>query len=414
MNMRNRSSRKIPLVTALCGVMTLTAFSALTEELDYTIDLTVAHQEFDGTFNWFHARCAAIPKAGGEFETVMTMQKWFLTASDYFSGLSVITSADGGATWTKPRAYPELGWREESNDTTVGICDVTPGWHAPTEKVIAIGHTVRYRDGHLMKEPRPRETGYSLYDPETETWAEWKTLDMGGDEAYFSAGSGCAQRVTEPDGTILVPIYHKPRSESSRAVMSAQVLRCSFDGEMLKVIERGNSMSVPEPRGLYEPSVTYHDGRYYLTLRNDETGYVTSSDDGLHYDTPIPWAFDDGSNLGSYNTQQHWASHSDGLFLVYTRRGANNDHIMRHRAPLFIAQVDPERLCGLRDTERIVVPERGARLGNFGVTAVSANETWVTVGEGMWNDSGESEADGSVFVSKIKWDRPNLLLDRLR
>ena len=63
--------------------------------------------------------------------------------------------------------------------------------------------------------------------------------------------------------------------------------------------------------------------------------------------------------------------HSDGLFLVYTRRGANNDHVIRNRAPLFIAQVDPERLCVIRATEKAIVPDRGASLGNFGVANIS-------------------------------------------
>jgi len=40
---------------------------------------------------------------------------------------------------------------------------------------------------------------------------------------------------------------------------------------------------------------------------------------------PIPpWSFHDGAELGSYNTMQHWATHSDGLFLVYTRRDADD------------------------------------------------------------------------------------------
>ena len=39
------------------------------------------------------------------------------------------------------------------------------------------------------------------------------------------------------------------------------------------------------------------------------------------------WRFDDGSPLGSYNTQQHWVTVGGGLFLVYTRKGADNDHI---------------------------------------------------------------------------------------
>lgn len=93
--------------------------------------------------------------------------------------------------------------------------------------------------------------------------------------------------------------------------------------------------------------------------------------------------WDDGADLGNYNTQQHWVTHSNGLFLVYTRKGAHNDHVFRHRAPLFIAQVDPEKLCVVRSTERVLVPERGARLGNFGVAEVSENETWVTVAEWM-------------------------------
>src|SRR5690606_15411784 len=111
--------------------------------------------------------------------------------------------------------------------------------------------------------------------------------------------------------------------------------------------------------------------------------YVTTSTDGLNFGEIKPWTFDDGSDLGSYNTQQHWLAHSQGLYLSYTRRGANNDDLFRHRAPLFIAEVDPEKLVVLRDTERIAVPNRGATLGNFGATAISPDETWITVGEFM-------------------------------
>ena len=80
---------------------------------------------------------------------------------------------------------------------------------------------------------------------------------------------------------------------------------------------------------------------------------------------PTPALGDDGAELGSYNTMEHWIAHEKGLFLVYTRRGANNDHIIRNRAPLFMAQVDPERLVVLRATEQALVPERGASLGCY-------------------------------------------------
>jgi hypothetical protein len=151
-------------------------------------------------------------------------------------------------------------------------------------------------------------------------------------------------------------------------------------------------------------------GRYFLTLRNDIKGYVSVSNDGLQFADQKPWLFDDGTELGSYNTQQHWLAHSDGLFLVYTRRGANNDHIVRHRAPLFMAQVNPETLQVMRSTEKIVVPERGAEMGNFGACAISETESWVTVSEGMFmKDSKQRGAEGATFVARVLWAKPNKL-----
>ena len=150
-----------------------------------------------------------------------------------------------------------------------------------------------------------------------------------------------------------------------------------------------------------------------MTIRNDIKGYVTTSTDGLNFDHIKPWTFDDGQELGSYNTQQHWLAHSDGLFLIYTRRGANNDMIMRHRAPLFMAQVDPEKLHVIRKTEKVIVPNRGAQLGNFGANMVNEKESWVTVSEGIFGNEKQRRkkeamgADGSTFLIRILWDKSN-------
>jgi hypothetical protein len=189
------------------------------------------------------------------------------------------------------------------------------------------------------------------------------------------------------------------------------VCKCSFDGNDLKYLSHGTELELNNnTRGLGEPSITRFGGTYFMTIRNDEKGFVARSEDGLHFKGYQPWMFDDGNELGSYNTQQHWVAHSDALFLVYTRSGANNDHVFRHRAPLFMAQVDPEALCVIRETEQILVPERGARLGNFGVTEVTPYESWVTVAEWMQPRGVEQYgSDGSVFVSKIKWNKPNRL-----
>jgi hypothetical protein len=227
--------------------------------------------------------------------------------------------------------------------------------------------------------------------------------------AFASAGAGSTQRVDLEDGTILLPIYFKPVSDDWHANHTATVVRCTFDGATLRYIEHGTEMTVPEPRGLCEPSLTRFRDRFYLTLRNDVQGYVATSEDGLHFDAPKPWRFDDGEPLGNYNTQQHWARHRDGLFLAYTRRGLDNDHVFRHRAPLMIAAVDPGTLTIRRETERVLVPNRGARLGNFGVCPVTRDETWVVAAEWMQPEGCEQHSsDNTLWAVRILWDRPTM------
>jgi hypothetical protein len=189
--------------------------------------------------------------------------------------------------------------------------------------------------------------------PPPASWLPWKELQMPDEPRFANAGAGCTQRFDLPNGDILLPIYFK-RPEDK--VSSTTVVRCRFDGQTLRYVEHGDELSVEVPRGFGEPSLAKFGDRFFLTIRNDVKGYVTSGPDGLRFDPPKPWTFDDGTELGNYNTQQHWVSHSDGLFLVYTRRGADNDHVFRHRAPLFMARVDPDRLCVIRATERVLVP----------------------------------------------------------
>ena len=90
------------------------------------------------------------------------------------------------------------------------------------------------------------------------------------------------------------------------------------------------------------------------------------------------------------------------LYLVYTRKAGNNDHVFRHRAPLFVAEVDTDTMTVKRHTEQIVIPERGARLGNFGVTNVSDSLAYVTVNE--WMQPAGCEKYGSnnaLWVARI-------------
>jgi hypothetical protein len=334
---------------------------------------------------------------------VMTIQK--AIGSDFFSGLSTSRSADGGRTWSVPQEDPGLGWRPGGNDLNIGVCDITLGWHAPSGKVIGIGHTATYTKKGFAGIEHRRDTVWISYDPASGRWTPWTELALPAtpDARYFINGVH-GQWLVEPGGSLLVPFYFLgPKIADAKWKFSFRgaVARLRFDGRALEYLTQGRELNLPVPRGLYEKSLTWYRGRYYMTMRNDQKGYVAVSEDGLNFGPLHPWTFDDGGDLGSYNTQQKWVTHSDGLFLVYTRRGANNDHIIRHRAPLFIAQVDPVKLHVIRATERIAVPERGESLGNFDATTVNDNETWITV------------AGGPAYLARIRWSQPNRLAGRV-
>lgn len=379
----------------------------------FKIQLDVVRKGYDGKKCWVHPRAGAIPptSAGASPSVVMTLQELLLSGSDIFYALNEMRTDDLGRTWSGPTEHADtLGRRNEPEGVVVAACDFTPKWHAKSGKLLGIGHTVRYQGDKVMAN-RKRETSYSVYDAERRSWSPWTTLEMPSDAKFYNSGAGCVQRVDLENGDILLPIYFGERQGRTRV----SVIRCTFDGRTLRFVEQGNELVVDEDRGLHEPSLTRFQGRFYLTIRQDKSGYVTSSDDGLHFAELRQWQWDDGTNLGNYNTQQHWVRHDDGLFLVYTRRGANNDHVFRHRAPLFIAQVDPAALRVIRSTERVLVPERGARLGNFGVCEVSENETWVTVAEWMqtWGPNhvippdNKYGADNSLYMARIRWQKPN-------
>jgi lysophospholipase L1-like esterase len=374
--------------------------------LPFEVKLTTVSKGYDGKTCWVHPRAGAIP--GKTPSVVLTMQKLLLTGSDIFYALNDVRTDDLGTTWSPIQEHADtLGRRSEPDGQIVAACDFTPKWHAKSGKLLGIGHTVRYR-GDKVVENRKREASYAVYDDKARTWSAWTTLDMPDEAKFFNSGAGCVQRFDLENGHILLPIYFKAKEDKYYHVT---VLRCAFDGTTLKYIEQGSELSLESGRGVYEPSLTRCAGKFYLTLRNDSAGYVATSDDGLHYGPIQPWKFDDGSELGNYNTQQHWVTHRDRLYLVYNRKGAHNDHVARHRAPLFMAEVDQKTLAVKRATECILVPERGARLGNFAVTEVSENETWVTVAEWMqtWSPNivippeNAFGADNSVYAARIFW-----------
>ena len=392
----------------------------------FSIEQTVATQGFAGGFCWVHARAGVVPATSqSPPQVIMTMQQLQLSGSDVFFALNEMRTTDLGASWSPPhqqQSFARIPFEFDGHrDLEVTVCDFTPKWHAHTGRLLGTGQTVVY-ENNAVRHVRPRSTAYAVYDPLTATWSAWQSLQMPEEPRFLNAGAGSVQRLDLPGGDVLLPIYFK---EIEATQYATTVVRCSFDGQTLSYQSHGNELTIPVKRGLYEPSITRFGDRLFLTMRNDDHGYVAVSDgpESLQFSRPKKWTFDDGSDLGNYNTQQHWISHPrHGLWLVYTRRGADNDHVFRHRAPVFMAQVDPEKLHIIRSTEQIVVPEKGARLGNFGITEIGPDETWITVAEWMQGPAPNQHdpaplvargADNRIWVTKIRWQpTPDVAIQR--
>ncbi|MGF0036583.1 sialidase family protein [Victivallis vadensis] len=375
------------------------------------IDYQEIETGFRGERCFVHARGAVSPDGR---EIIITTQPLRLSGCDVFYGLHMLRSTDGGKSWSEIVEQPELRRRACGDGLEIAMSDATPAWHAVSGRFLLTGHSVLYRNDELFPSPRPRCTLYSVFDSAAGRWTVPKTLEMPGD--WFNCGAGCTQRVDLDNGEILLPVYFMSREESmepQKHSFRSAVVRCSFSGEEMRVLEIGRPLEVDVPRGLGEPSLARIGSDFYLTMRNDERGYVAHSRDGLNFDPPVEWRFDDGRELGSYNTQQHWITGGGRLYLVYTRRGAGNDHVFRHRAPLFAAEVDRETLRVIRSTEQIAVPERGARLGNFGCVHLNDRESLVIASEWMqttppapsdWKRCMRYGSRNSIFIARIRFD----------
>lgn len=357
--------------------------------VDIKCDLHSIRHGYDKKQCFVHARCCYAPDM-----MVATAQYLNVAGSDLFSGILMAQSFDEGRTWSRFVEQDGLAPVVDGEYTTVG-CDGTPMYHKKTNKILLLGHTAEYKKGLMYPTGRKRNSFYSVFDKENNKFGPMRLLEMS--DGYELCGNGSGQSVELENGELLIPVYYKTENESN---MYSMVLRCSFDGENIAILEMGNSLTVPVQRGLYEPSIVCHNGVYYMTLRNDECGFVAKSIDGLHYIDLQLWKWDDGSVLQNYNTQQHWMTVGDELYLVFTRRGANNDHVFRHRAPLFAAKVSNMHL--VRNTEVVLIPEKGARLGNFGVTEYKDGQAIVMAAEWMQPYGCEKYgSDNNIYFAQI-------------
>lgn len=362
---------------------------------------------------WFHPRACLLPGSDGKPVILMTLQE--IGGSDYFGQVHWSISKDQGKTWSDPEPIKALGRDPvpgRMDGLKAAVCDVTPQYHPKTNTVIALGHVVFYKGKYFArKEQLARYPIYVTRSKDGE-WSERKILQWDDPRGGFIYTNNCGQRVILPNGKVQMSFTFGPKA-TNRMVAG---VHADFDGKQLKVNKVGPPLYNNKGRGLLEPSVTHFNDQFWITIRaEDKRGYVSVSKDGLKWEKKKAWTWDNGQPLEMSTTQQHWLTHSDGLFLVYTRKDASNVNVIRWRSPLWVAQVDVKKRCLIKSTEQVVLPLVGdgvkepnkvALMGNFDVTNISPEESMVTVGEWMPRNGYR----GDLLLARIRWSKPNRLV----
>ena len=405
------NARLYLVITVLFASTTMVVFA------DSPLIASITKETFwknrDGnSHTWFHPRACMIPGTDGKPIALMTLQE--IGGSDYFGQVHWSTSSDLGKNWTDPVPIAALGRDPipgRSDDLKAAVCDVVPQYHPTTDTVIALGHIVFYKGEYFARKEQLSRYPVYVTRAKNGTWSHRKILRWSDPRGSHIYSNGCGQRVVLANGDVQMSFTFGPTAKNR---MVAGIL-AKYDGHQLTVDSVGPPMHNPVGRGLLEPSVTRFGGKFWITMRaEDGSGYVSVSDDGLHWDAKRAWSWDDGQTIAMSTTQQHWLTHSDGLFLVYTRQGTSNANVMRWRSPLWVAQVDVQQRCLIKSTERIALPlvgdgvadpDKVALMGNFHVVNASEDESWITVGEWMPKNGYR----GDVLLGRIKWAQPNRL-----
>lgn len=341
---------------------------------------------FDGT------TCKVDPKIifDGKKNAFLTYTTLLLSGSDVFSNPSIVKSTDGGKTFGTPEPYGEPDTFSDGIRRHLSVANVY--YNRFHQQGMVLGVEQSYKDdatpvlnagiaiGRLFFYRMDMETGRRC-SPVQSLSLPFETI----------SAVPHGQILEDENGEMLLTFYYTTPENFKSSVITA---RAALQGDQLVFLQFGTPLEWRDSaRGIVEPSLAKLGDLYFLTLRSDEQGLLAVGDSPYEFSEPKPWVWDDGEILGNYNTMQRWIRFRDGLYLAYTRRGAKNDHVFRHRAPLFMTRFDEDRCCLIRSEEIVLVPELGARLGNFSVLDVSDTESWLTTAE--WMQPVGCEAYGS-------------------
>lgn len=317
-----------------------------------------------------------------------TMQD--VNGSDHYGDPMFAVSSDNGQTWTAPALIPSLvRVHLPGTPFTKAVADPRP-FTMQDGSVAVLACTAFYTEhGNASWDKTapvatPNEDAvYTFWDPATETWSDMKCLELKNCDQCQGLRSACTQTVLLGEDQIIVPIYMNSGEiidyyswKSPRFVSITGIYRKV--GNTLEYVAQSNILSIPFGRGCIEPSIIeLPKGGYAITLRaEDGNMHMALSEDARTWSDIRPWTWDDGSAVKTDSTQQHWAKAGGKVFLMYTRFDGSNDHIMRYRAPLYIAEADVENACLIRASEKVLFPRQQINgkdmlYGNFHCTQLS-------------------------------------------
>ncbi len=321
------------------------------------------------TPNYMHPSVALLP----DDRWLMTLQEQL--DDDYYGAVHYCISDDYGESWSAPEAIEAFRTNKLSPRVAEGVADVRC-FNLDAATILAIGCNAYYTAQGcatwdrttVLDVPTPEYPVYALY--RNGAWGPRRELRIappGATADYWRIACAQIARGMREHEWIL-PLY------TGQGHYAAQTIAVRWTGgDRLEMIAAGNVLRNAVGRGMIEPSVIKFGSRYFMTLRaEDECGYWTVSGDGLQWDKPRCWCYIDGERLTMSSTQQHFLFLDGQLYLLYTRKTPDNGHVMRFRAPLFIAQFEPDNGGLNRASEQIVLPRRNEDgmahvLGNFHV-----------------------------------------------
>ena len=337
----------------------------------------------------------------GKGTAILGFQKLLLTGSDVFYGQYLSRSVDGGRTWSEPVKQSVLEDTREGRFRVARYATVRYAFGAG--RWYALGMAQLYENDKVpfQKYVDGRAYGTPIYvalDAAKGEFTGYRTLPF---PFEYEMAHPFGQALECDNGEVLQPFTFRPvgAGKKSRCV----TVRYAFDGEGMKIVAAGTPVVCDGlARGVGEPSLVRLNGKVYMTIRSDEAGMWCESDDGLAFSEPRAWTWTDGRRIGNRNTQQHWLECGGGLFLAYTREDRNNAHVFRNRAPIYAARFDPAGGGLVQGTEFPLVPELGARLGNFCVAGDGVG-SWLVTAEWMQPVGCERYgSDNSIWLVKIK------------